>query len=688
MDSKIKNFFYPSSICIAGASTKEKSIGYELLKSIEEYGYTGKLYPVNPKAKKILNYKCYNSVEEITDYIDLAIVLVPKIAAEEIIDNLLQKNVYSIILVTAGFREIGKKGEEVEKRILEKIKVKGARLIGPNCMGVISTLENIKLNATFVAEKPEQGSTGFLSQSGAVAAAILNSLRESGIKFCHMISVGNKADICENDIIKFWQEDNNIKTITCYLESFEKGEDLIRLFSEGVVSKPVIILKAGKTSSGMKAASSHTGALGSNDKVVDAVLNQFGIIRVDTLTDLFNTVKGFENFPLPKGNKIAVVTNAGGPAILAVDSIDKEGLTLSNLSIETKDKLRKFVHPEGSINNPVDLLPGGTAEQYKKANEILLTDNKVDAVISIFVEPVMVDAFEAVEKVNSIESVKPVFQVVMPLPEFWEEYRNNSKTKKPLFKHAEEPAEIISNILFYKGKANKKPLLVNGDKKKSNPRFDLAGGWLSGKQIALIAKTYDLPVVKSLQLKPGELNNSAGKFEYPLVLKGISKHVLHKSEINAVKIKIKNKDELLTAEEEIQKSFKKNKVLLEGFLVQPYIEAKHEILLGGFRDKSFGPMIMFGTGGKYVEVYNDTSIKSAYLTVEDIDELIFNTKIGQILKGVRGEKPFNIEKIKKIIISSAQMMLDFPVIEEFDFNPIIVAQNLDLFAVDIRIKSS
>ncbi len=688
MDSKIKNFFYPSSICIAGASTKEKSIGYELLKSIKEYGYTGKIYPVNPKANRILDYKCYNSIEEINDKIELAIVLVPKTAAEDVIDKLLSKDVSSIILVTAGFREVGKEGEAAEKRILKKVREKKARLIGPNCMGVISTFDDIKLNATFVAEKPEKGNSGFLSQSGAIAAAILNSLRDTDIRFGHMISVGNKADICENDIIKFWENDNKIETITCYLESFEKGEELIKEFSSGNITKPVIILKAGKTSSGVKAASSHTGALGSNDKVVDCVLNQFGIIRVNTLNELFNTAKAFENFPLPLGNRIAVVTNAGGPAILAVDSIDGEGLVLSSLAEETKNKLKEIVHPEGSINNPVDLLPMGSAEQYKKVNEILLNDKNVDAVVSIFVEPVMVDAFKVIENINSIKTDKPIYQVVMPLPEFWEEYRKRSQTKIPLFRRPEDPAEIISNILFFKNKVGKKTFIVK-EKNPVNINFtrQLPEGWLPINQINFLAKEYRLPIVKSLTIKPDILGEKIDELEYPLVLKGISKDVLHKSELNAVKINIKNYEELMSAGQEIKIAFTNNNILLENFLVQPYIETKHEILLGGFRDKSFGPMIMFGTGGKYVEVYNDISMKSVNLTEQDVDELIYNTKMGQILKGVRGEQPFNIEKIKKVIISAAQMMLELPEIKEFDFNPLIITQTQDLFAVDIRIKS-
>lgn len=449
MDPYIQNFFYPSSLCIVGASTKEKSIGYELLRSIQIYGYEGNVYPVNPKAEFVLGYKCYNDIHSVPGIPELAIVVVPKAFAEESIEKLLDKGVKSIILVTAGFREVGREGAEAEKSILSKVRNSGARLVGPNCMGIINTLNDVKLNATFVAEKPLTGKTAFLSQSGAIGAAVLNSLRETGIKFGHFISVGNKADISENDLLEFWQNDENIETITLYLESFVNGEEFINHFLKGKITKPVIILKAGRTSSGMKAASSHTGALSASDKVVDAVLKQFGIIRVDTLNELFNTAKGFENFSVPHGDKIAVLTNAGGPAILAVDALEKRGLSLAQLTERTKSSLREIVHPEGSVENPVDLLPGGTAEQYKIVNEILLKDENVDAIVSIFVEPVMVSAFPVIENVNSIKNSKPIFQVVMPLPEFWDEYRNNSKYVKPLFRNPEEPSMVISNLLFY-----------------------------------------------------------------------------------------------------------------------------------------------------------------------------------------------------------------------------------------------
>lgn len=689
MSEAIKNFFYPKTICIAGASSKEKSIGYEILRTIKDYGYTGKVLPVNPKGGNVLGYDCYLTIEDIKENIDLAVVVVPKQFAEASIDSLLKKNVKSIILITAGFKEIGKEGEETEKRITQKVKDAGARMVGPNCMGIINALPSTRLNATFVAERPEVGSLAFLSQSGALGAAVLNSLRESDIKFSHFVSVGNKADINENDLQKYWQEDDNIKILTFYLESFVNGEEFIKPVMLNEITKPIIVLKAGKTSSGMKAASSHTGALSSKDKIVDALLKQFGIIRANDLNELFNSAKGFENFPAPKGNRVAVITNAGGPAILTVDSLEKENLDLALLTEETKKKLREFVHPEGSVENPVDMLPGATAEFYKRANEIVSADKNVDAVISIFVEPVMVQSMPVIEGINSIESDKPIMQICMPLPEFWNNYRTESKTKKPVFKNPEDPAEVISNMLFYTN-ARKKlqdnftsySSAINSGREN---KYNFNSGFIAHTEIAQICGDYNIPIIKDSLVKPEDLHYFS-EIDYPVVIKGINKEIVHKTEMNAVKLNIANKDDLIIAAEEIKESFAKHNYQVEEFLIQPFIQTKHELLIGGFRDPSFGPIIMFGSGGKYVEVVSDTSIKSAYLSDADIDEMIKSTIIGKILHGVRGEAQADITELKRIIKTCAKMIAENKNILEFDLNPLLVTEQNKFYAVDARIK--
>jgi acyl-CoA synthetase (NDP forming) len=684
MFSSFNSYFYPKSICIIGASSKPKSLGYELTKSVKQYGYTGKILLVNPKAEEILGYECYPTINDVNAIIDLAIVMVPKQFVEGSIKDLINKGVKSIILITAGFKETGKEGADVEERILKIISDSDARLVGPNCMGIINTIRTIKMNATFVAEEPRTGSMAFCSQSGAIGAAVLNSLRETDIRFGQFISVGNKADVNENDLLEYWQNCKVIGVITYYLENFVDGEKFIKYFIDEKITKPVIVLKGGRTSSGIKAASSHTGALGGSDKVVNAVLNQFGIVRADDLNDMFNIAKGFEDFPLPKGNRIAVVTNAGGPAILTVDTLEKNNLFLAELNTETKEKLKEIVHPEGSLNNPVDLLPGGTAEQFKKVNEILVQDKNVDVVISVFVEPIMVKALPVIEGINNIRSTKPIFQVVMPLPEFWQEYRTKSLTKKSLFRKPEDPAVVISNLLKFQ---NKKPNEERIGAAKNFKDFNLndkLGRFLAPIEVAELCNHYKLPLIKNEILNFNQLMKK--EINFPVVLKAVGEKIIHKSDLKGVTLNIKTKSELTKAAEQMIWNFSSKNIQLDSFLIQPYLLARFELLIGGFRDPSFGPMLMFGSGGKYVEYLEDTVMRSAYLTDYDIDEMISSTKIGKIIQGVRGEKSIDMPPIKSIVKNLAQMMVNHKEILEVDLNPLLVTEDNKIFAVDIRIK--
>jgi acetyltransferase len=685
MNNYFEKFFYPKSICIVGASSKPKSLGYELTKSVKKYGYTGELVLVNPKSEEILGYKCYPSIKDIDKAIDLAIVMVPKQFVEDSIKDVIEINVRSIILITAGFKETGESGAQAEKNLSMLIKKSGARMVGPNCMGIINTLSTVKMNATFVAEEPRTGNMAFCSQSGAIGAAVLNSLRETDIRFGQFVSVGNKADVNENDLLEYWQGCDDVGVLTFYLESFVDGEKFIEYFINEKVNKPVIVLKGGRTSSGIKAASSHTGALGSSDKVVDAVLCQFGIIRADDLNDMFNTAKGFEDFPFPYGNRVAVVTNAGGPAILTVDTLEKNNLVLAELSSKTKTKLKEIVHPEGSVNNPVDLLPGGTAEQFKAVNEILIEDENVDAVFSVFVEPIMVKAFPVIEGINDIKTNKPIFQVVLPLPEFWQEYRTQSKTKRSLFRRPEDPAVVLRNMLFHKNKkSNSGRLKVDSVRQKNFQLKNKLNKFLLPSEVAELCSHYDLPLVQERIYSFDELEKC--DLEFPLVIKAVGEKIIHKTDLKGVVLNIQSRNEMISAASAMISNFNDKEIKLDSFLVQPYLTAKYELLVGAFRDPSFGPMIMFGSGGKYVEYIDDTVIRSAYLTDYDIDEMIHSTKIGKIIQGVRGEAPADLARIKSTVKNLAQMMLNHSEIKEVDLNPLLVTSENRIFAVDVRIK--
>ena len=689
MNKSIHNFFYPKSVCIAGASSKELSIGYEVLKSIKLFNYTGKVFPVNPKSNSILGFKCFHSINQIIDEIDLAIILVPKRFTIETIDELLKKGVKSIILITAGFKETGEIGANLEKEIIAKVKKANARLIGPNCMGVINTISNISLNATFIAEMPAQGKIAYQSQSGALGAMILNSLRETDLKFAHFISVGNKADMNENDFLRFWQSDSNIDVLTYYLESFDNGFEFIKPFLLGKAPKPVVVLKAGNTESGMRAASSHTGALSSEDRIVDSLLKQAGVVRAGNINELFNTAKGFEAYPIPKGNRVAVVTNAGGPSILLTDKLDKEGLQLAELSEETKTNLKKIVHPEGSVNNPIDLLPHGNEKLFPEVIKVLLTDGNVDVVVSIFVEPGVVKPIPVALAINSIKSEKPILSVIMPKPEFWDEYKKTSEPRKPIFRNPEEPAKVIADMLFYSKTQEIRKNSIDEIKKifasTGKNIFTFPAGFINNTDVSKICNYYNFPLIKE-ELVSSELIESAEINFYPVVVKGMLKDVIHKSEFGAVKLDIKNKEELINASNEIKNNLRKNKFEVEEFLIQQFVATKHEVLLGGYRDNSFGPVIMFGSGGKYVEVLNDTAIRSAFISEEEINEMILSTSIGKILSGVRGEASIDMKRIINLVKNASKMLIENKGIIEFDFNPIIMDNKNELRAVDVRIK--
>ncbi|MDP3149945.1 MAG: acetate--CoA ligase family protein [Ignavibacteria bacterium] len=690
MKSSLSNFFYPKSVCVVGASSKEKSIGYEILRSIQTFNFTGEVYPVNPNSSEILGYKCFTTISQIEEAIDLAFVVVPKKFVLDSVSELISKQVKSLVVITAGYREMGSEGEQEEIALLELARRNNVRLVGPNCMGIINSDDQIKLNATFVAEKPEYEPVGFLSQSGALGAAVINSLRETNIKFAHFISVGNKADINEIDLLKFWEKDKSIRLSTYYLESFVDGFKFLEPFLLGKIKKPVIVLKAGKSKAGMKAASSHTGALGSADRVVNAALRQFGIIRVETISEMFITVKGFLHFPIPKGKRIAVVTNAGGPAILAVDALEKSGLELAKFSEATIHKLSEIVPKEGSKLNPIDLLPGGSAEMYKSVIELILKDKNVDAVISIFVEPIMVEPLGVVEAVNSIRSKKPILQVVMPLPEFWENYKLNSELAKPIFRNPEEPASVLSNLLFHS--TNKKKLLLRKDEYQSqlksvNSKLIKRTDFLSQRAINKLARNYKLPLIEEFSIRNDEVEQFEIK-NYPIVLKGINEDASHKSDFGAVELGIRTSKEFKAAIKRIRMRMKSFNLTPEYFLIQPHISSRFELLIGGFRDTSFGPMISFGLGGKYVNYFEDFSLRSAFITEDEIREMIHETKIGKIIQGVRGEVGADLDLLIKLISNAAKMIRENKNLSEFDINPLLITEQNEFVIVDFRVKLS
>lgn len=700
MGSSLGKFFNPNSLVLLGASSKEGSIGYEILKSILKFGFTGKIFVINPNAKEILGLRCNSNFEEISAKIDLAIILLSKNIVIQGFQECVRKGIKNVIVVTAGFKEVGDEGAKLENELLKIAMENQVRLIGPNCMGLINTEPSVKLNATFAAELPKHSKTAFLSQSGALAAAVLNTISQTGFSFGQFISVGNKADINENDLLDYWADDPDVDVITMYLESFEDGRKFFNTARRISSTKSIIVLKGACSDAGSKAAISHTGALASADKIVNTALKQCGAIRVETIEEMFETASAFQKFSLPKGNRVAVLTNAGGPGILLVDELERNNLKLSSLSINTTKRLREILLPESSFGNPVDMLPGATAQIYKEAVEIILNDEIVDSLVIIFVEPVMIDSFDVLTALSELQlnSSKPVLISAFPLPKFWPRWNELGDKKTIIYKSLELPPKILRHL--WERKQRIEELNTNRklfSKLKTKERDDLQKIFdrnkdhlIQQKDLQAVCKKLKLPIVKSMLVENfKEAKQKIKSLKFPLVLKIESSDIIHKSDVGGVITNIKNLRELESAFKKIRQNLKKQKMAGKNasYLLQEFVDGGIEVIIGGFRDPSFGPVIMFGAGGKLVELIKDNNFALAPLAKHEAENLILKSKIYPVLEGFRGEKEIDIKPLIEILLLCSELMTSFDDIKEFDINPLIAKPGRGKSKiVDMRIR--
>ena len=700
MSTDLNKFFYPKSIAVIGASSKPGTLGYELLGNLMNFGYNGKLFPVNPKADAIHSIKSYKSLLEIKDEVDLAVIMLGKNLVLNSIDECRKKKVKSVIVITAGFKEVGEEGVTLEKELIAKIKKYGMRLVGPNCMGIINTKKDVLMNGTFIKGTPVAGGIGFVSQSGALGAAVLKIIEKYDIGFSQFVSIGNKADVSENDLIDYWKDNPDVNVITAYLESFSDPKEFLKVCKEVTKTKPVIAIKAAKTNAGMKAASSHTGALASADTVAETLFEQSGVIRVDTVEDMFNLAKAFDRAKLPAGNRLAILTNAGGPAILTVDEADKCGLDVVNLSEKTKKKLREIVVPEASVNNPVDLLPPATAEVYGKATEIILADENVDAGVLILGPPLMFDTVEITRYISEAanKSGKCAVVVVMSQDEIIAEVAKQMPVHPPLFNSAEKAAWAIGEMLKYKQRKESE----NGKIKKLNlntkgvrsiiKKYKAGNVYIDFDDVYDILNHYKMPIVETLIARNVQQSiYDANKIGFPVVAKVFGRELVHKSDVGGVALNIQDEDELINVESRIIAGLKEKGIddKLEGFILQPFarVEDGVETILGAVKDSSAGHLLMFGLGGIFVEVFKDVKFKVAPLTTADAKSIVSSIKSYEILKGVRGKKSVDIDFIEENILKLSQLVTEFPEFTEIDLNPFVFSPNRNKSKIlDARIK--
>jgi acetate---CoA ligase (ADP-forming) len=685
--------FQPSSVAVVGASRRRDSIGWNIVHNLFRFGFSGKVFPVNPRAEVLHSVKCYPAVTAIPDPVDLAIVAVPRDAVLETVRECSEKGVRGLVVITAGFREAGEAGANLEERLRAAVRGYGMRMVGPNCMGVINADPRISLDATFSPTPARFGPIGFASQSGALGVAILNVADALGVGFTQFVSMGNKTDISSNDLLEFWEDDPDTRIIALYLESFGNPRRFTELARRLSKKKPMLVVKSGRTTAGARAASSHTGALAASDVAIDALLDQCGVIRAPTIEELFDLALALDTQPIPSGNRVAIVTNAGGPAIMATDACIQFGLALAELSEATRQRLGSFLPPEASLGNPVDMIASATSDNYGAAMKAVLEDPGVDAAIVINVTPVLYNPIDVSRSVTDAVqgSGKPVLSVFMANEEFYEEVRR-VENHPPIYRFPESAARVLADMARI-GAWQRRP---EGTYRRF--QFDAAaiGSLLEGaagrnldpNEVRRLLEAVGIPVARQETASDLEgLAAAAGRVGYPVALKAAGQKIVHKSDVGAVAIGLRNEADLRKAFTAMTARLAAAGVPAEEYLVQQMISDGREIVVGAVQDRSFGPLVMFGLGGKYVEVFGDVRFRVAPVSTEEARETVGAIRGARLLEGVRGERPSDRDFLAEMILRIAQLAEQFPRIEEIEINPLLALEHGGV-AVDARVTVS
>jgi len=685
---KFNSIFYPKSMAVIGASRQPGSVGHALLANIIGSRFQGIVYPVNPKAKGILGVKCYSKVADVPDEIDLAVIIVPSQIVLSVLEECGQKGIKGAIIISAGFKEIGGTGIELEKKVQYIIQKYDISLVGPNCLGVINTDSKSYLNATFGMQFPKEGNIAFVSQSGALCVAVLEYAKEANVGFSKFISMGNKADLNENELLLYLRDDPKTDVILMYLEDLVNGREFMRIARETTSNisnpKPIIALKAGSTALGARAASSHTGSLAGSDRVYSAIFEQCGVLRVKTLEELFDYVRAFSSQPLPKGKNVAIVTNSGGPGILATDSCIQYGLNVTPLSQKTVQALKKTLPPTASFNNPVDLIGDAHHDRYEASLREILKDKNVHSSIVILTPTSFTDVEKIATSIVKTAKVykKPVFACFLGVYDVSKGIEILEENNIPAYRFPESAARVISEMAKYtwwleRPKTGIKIFKVNKARAKNIIESVKKEGrsFLLEQEAYQALKAYNFPVIKSFLAKnESQALEVASKIGFPVVLKIVSPDILHKFDYGGVKLNLKNQGDVRRAYHEIQESVrtKKPEARITGIIVEEMAPPGKEIILGMNRDPQFGPILMFGLGGIYVEALEDVTFRLAPIRELTATMMIQKTRTHQILNGFRGGPVYDVQAIEECLKRLSQFVSDFDEIKELDINPLIV----------------
>jgi len=674
----LKSLFAPKSVAVIGASRHDGTLGKMFLDSLVGMKYKGTIYPINPKADEINDLQCYPDIGSVPEVPDLAIILLPKEMVNSAVEAIAKKKTKNIVVISAGFKEVGEEGKKREDALVGLIRKNGIRMVGPNSMGLFNTTPELLLNATFSPTTPIAGHIGFISQSGALGVAVFELSQKRGLGFSSFVSTGNKADIGDTECLKFLSEDENTRVIILYQESIDKPTELRKICKEIILHKPVLTLKAGRTASGLKAASSHTGALASDDNITDAFLKQCGIIRCETLQELLDSAQAFASQPLPMGNKVAIVTNAGGPGILVSDALEKNGLALATFSDKTTSELAKILPPEAGLTNPVDMIASATHETYRKACHILEKDPGVYSIIVIIVNPpVDTTPKKIISEIKSLidRSDKPFFFTLMAGELADRGLDVFKEAKIPVFSYPESTVRALGKMVQYVDVRERfKHFPIITGEISTDPR--LSGGknrQASIEEIVTILEKYHLTVCDFTQVTNAEQAIDFHKRTGITALKIANEEVIHKSDEGLVKLNLSSPMEVERAFEEIK--IKAETLLPKSatplLLAQKMVTEGIELALGAKRDPLFGPVIMFGIGGVFIELYKDVVFRVEPLDEPTIEQMIDELKGKKILDGFRNFSPVNKTVLVKAILNFSTLVSEHPEIVEIDLNPLI-----------------
>jgi acetyltransferase len=697
--SVLESLFDPQAVAVVGASANPAKLGHSILDNIIKYGYQGQVYPINPKEIEILGRTCYPRLTDVPGAVDLAVIVVPSKAVAAVMEDCGAKEVGAAIIITAGFRETGVEGRQLERKVIEIAFKYDIRVVGPNCLGVITTASD--LNASFAAGMPERGRISFMSQSGALCTGILDWAAANALGFASFVSLGNKGDLNETDFLEAWHHDPQTDVIMAYLEGIVNGPRFMQVARELTKEKPLIVIKSGTTSAGSRAVSSHTGTLAGSDAAYDAAFRQSGIVRANSVSELFAYSTAFAYQSLPQGRQVAIITNAGGPGIMATDACEVRGLQLATLSPETVNSLQENLPAAANFYNPIDVLGDAYADRYELALKAALDDANVDAVIFLLTPQAMTEIKETARAVVELSKGydKPILANFLGGKHVAAGNRILREGQIPCYDFPEEAADALARMVEHREwrERTREPLEqlpVDRERAATSLLTAQKAGRLALNEVEArqIVAAYGLPLPKSqLALNVDQALRWAEEINYPVVMKIISPDILHKSDIGGVQVGLKNAKEVQMAYEEIiNRAYRyMPDADVWGVAVQEMVPVGKEVIVGVNKDPTFGHLMMFGLGGIYVEVLKDVVFRVAPLTRTEANEMVREIRSFPLLAGTRGEKPVDIDAVVDSILRVSQMVTDFPQIVELDINPLFAYEDgQGAMAVDARIVIS